>query len=59
MEGDGPLNGTPKKLDTIVLSDDPVAADFLLAELLGSNPIVTKHLEEASRFLGNRQATHL
>ena len=59
MEGDGPLNGTPKKLNTIVLSDDPVAADFLLAELLGSNPIVTKHLEEASRFLGNRQAKHL
>jgi uncharacterized protein (DUF362 family) len=59
MEGDGPLNGTPRKLNTIVLSDDPVAADFLLAELLGSNPIATKHLEEASRFLGNRQAKHL
>ena len=59
MEGDGPLNGTPRKLNTIVLSDDLVAADFLLAELLGSNPIVTKHLEEASRFLGNSQAKHL
>jgi len=59
MEGDGPLNGTPRKLNTIVLSDDPVAADFLLAELLGSNPIAIKHLEEASRFLGNRQAKHL
>jgi uncharacterized protein (DUF362 family) len=59
MGGDGPLNGTPRKLNTIVLSDDPVAADFLLAELLGSNPIATKHLEEASRFLGNRQAKHL
>src|SRR6266481_8404839 len=26
MEGDGPLNGTPKELHTILLGDDPVAA---------------------------------
>jgi uncharacterized protein (DUF362 family) len=59
MEGDGPLNGTPRKLNTIVLSDDPVTADFLLAQLLGANPTATKHLEEASRFIGNRRGKHL
>src|SRR5436309_3521962 len=31
MEGDGPLNGTAKELHTILLSDDPVAADSILA----------------------------
>ena len=55
MEGDGPLNGTAKLLNTILLSDDPVAADFLLARLLGSEPAATKHIQEASRFLGNSQ----
>src|SRR3989441_4934245 len=28
MEGDGPLHGTAKELHTVLLSDDPVAADF-------------------------------
>ena len=59
MEGDGPLNGKPKRLNTIVLSDDLVTADFLLAELLGFNPVATRHLNEARRFLGNRQGMHL
>src|SRR5438132_7787329 len=35
MEGDGPLNGTPKHLNTILLSDDIVTADTILANLLG------------------------
>src|SRR5437016_9784805 len=29
MEGDGPLNGPPKYLKTLLLSDDPVAADAM------------------------------
>ena len=59
MEGDGPLNGTAKELNTILLSDDPVAADFLLARPLGSEPTATKHIQEASRFLGNPQGAIL
>src|SRR5436309_3031445 len=35
MEGDGPLNGTAKELETILLADDPVAADSALARMLG------------------------
>ena len=27
MEGNGPLNGTPRALGKIVIADDPVAAD--------------------------------
>ena len=35
MEGNGPLNGTPRPLGKIVLADDPVAADATCARLDG------------------------
>ncbi len=59
MEGDGPLNGTPKTLNTILLSDDPVAADFRLARLLSIEPNSVKYLHEAARFIGNNQSVVL
>jgi uncharacterized protein (DUF362 family) len=57
MEGDGPLNGIPRRLDTVLLSDDPVAADSSLARLMGFNPAHVKHIHEATRFIGNARAT--
>jgi len=59
MEGDGPLNGTAKELHTILLSDDPVAADFILARLLGVEPNAVKHIQEAGQFLGNHEGVVL
>ena len=53
MEGNGPLHGTHHLLGKIVLSDDPVAADFTCARLMGLNPNLVWHLDHASRFLGN------
>jgi uncharacterized protein (DUF362 family) len=53
MEGDGPLNGTPKALHTILLADDPVAADSALTRTLGLNPGEVRYIQEAGRFLGN------
>src|SRR5438132_9676575 len=35
MEGDGPLNGSAKAMQMILLSDDIVTADTILANLLG------------------------
>src|SRR2546428_8053130 len=52
MQGDGPLNGTERKLNTIVLSDDPVAADATCARALGVNPERVRYINEASLFLG-------
>src|SRR2546426_5127589 len=52
MQGDGPLNGTERKLNTIVLSDDPVAADATCARALGMNPERLRYINEASLFLG-------
>src|SRR5438093_598718 len=52
MQGDGPLNGTERKLNTIVLSDDPVAADATCGRALGMNPERVRYINEASLFLG-------
>jgi uncharacterized protein (DUF362 family) len=52
MQGDGPLNGTELKLNTIVLSDDPVAADATCARALGLIPERVAYIREGSLFLG-------
>ena len=53
MEGDGPLLGTERPLNYIVLSDDPVAADATCARLMGFDPERVQHVAEGARFLGN------
>jgi uncharacterized protein (DUF362 family) len=59
MEGDGPLNGTAKDLRTVLLSDDPVAADSILAEMLGFQSTQIRYLYEAGRFLGNHHERNI
>jgi uncharacterized protein (DUF362 family) len=53
MEGNGPLNGSPRPLWTVVLADDAVAADATCARLMGFEPDRIPHIHEAARFLGN------
>ena len=53
MEGNGPLNGTPRPLGRIVLADDPVAADATCARLMGLDPHRVAHIRVGARFLGN------
>ena len=53
MEGNGPLQGELRRLGRIVLADDPVAADATCARLMGLDPRLIFHIEEAGRFLGN------
>jgi len=53
MEGNGPLNGTPRWLGKIVLADDPVAADATCARLIGFDPGRIVHIREGARFIGN------
>jgi uncharacterized protein (DUF362 family) len=53
MEGNGPLNGTSRRLGKIVLADDPVAGDATCARLMGFEPSRIVHIHEGSRFLGN------
>jgi len=53
MEGNGPLAGTSRRLNRIVLSDDPVAADATCAILMGLIPEHIPHISETGKFLGN------
>src|SRR6516225_5486303 len=46
MEGDGPLNGFARNLGTLLLSDDPVTADSLLARMLGFEPNLIRYIQE-------------
>src|SRR5579863_5670705 len=59
MEGNGPLQGTPRNLGKIVLADDPVAADATCARLMGFDPLQVRHLSDGSRFLGNLRADRI
>lgn len=53
MEGNRPLQGEKRQLGKIVTADDPVAADFTCARLMGFNPHRISHLAQAAQFLGN------
>jgi uncharacterized protein (DUF362 family) len=53
MEGNGPLHGIRRQLDTLVFADDPVAADFTCARLMGLCPERVWHLDHGAQFLGN------
>ena len=53
MEGNGPLNGSARRLNRIILADDPVAADATCARLMGLNPDKIVHLRAGAQFLGN------
>ncbi len=59
MEGNGPLNGTPRTLGKIVLADDPVAADATCARLMGLVPERVVHIREGARFLGNAEVERI
>ncbi len=53
MDGDGPLNGRERSLNTLVFSDDLVAADARCIDLLKCRLDRARHVTEAGRFLGN------
>jgi uncharacterized protein (DUF362 family) len=53
MEGNGPLNGSPRVLHRIVLADDTVAADATCARLMGLDPDKVAHILAGAQFLGN------
>ena len=53
MEGNGPLNGSPRQMGCVVLADDPVAADATCARLMGLEANGVRHIHEAGKFIGN------
>jgi uncharacterized protein (DUF362 family) len=54
MEGKGPTNGTPVKMDLIIAGKDPVATDATGARAMGIDPHEISHIRTASqKGLGN------
>ena len=59
MEGNGPLQGERRKLNRIVLADDPVAADASCPLLMGLNSRSVLHIQERSHYLGNAESKRI
>lgn len=56
MEGNGPIQGTPKRAGVIVLGDDPVAVDATCCRVMGLIPEKVKYLSRAGTLLGHLSA---
>jgi uncharacterized protein (DUF362 family) len=54
MEGNGPTDGTPLKMNLIVAGKDPVAADATCSRIMGIDPNEVSHIRRAhQKGLGN------
>jgi uncharacterized protein (DUF362 family) len=56
MEGNGPIQGTPKPCGVLVLGDDPVAVDSTCCRVMGLNPARVNYLARAGTLLGHLEA---
>ncbi len=55
MEGNGPIQGTPKAAGVLVMGDDPVAVDATAARVMGLVPERISYLQKAGYVLGHLQ----
>src|ERR1017187_4142472 len=55
MEGNGPIQGTPKPCVVLVLGDDPVAVDSTCVRVMGLRPEKVAYLSSASTLLGHME----
>jgi uncharacterized protein (DUF362 family) len=53
MEGNGPIQGVPKRSKVLVCGDDPVAVDATCARVMGLVPERVGYLEKAGWLLGH------
>ena len=56
MEGNGPIQGTPKPCGALVFGDDPVAVDATCCRIMALVPQKIKYLAGAGTFLGHLAA---
>ena len=55
MEGNGPIQGTPKASGVLVAGEDPVAVDATCARIMGLVPDRIDYLKRSALLLGNMQ----
>jgi len=53
MEGNGPIQGTPKACGALIFGDDPVAVDATCCRLMSLLPERVKYLAAAGTLLGH------
>jgi uncharacterized protein (DUF362 family) len=56
MEGNGPIQGTPKACGALIFGDDPVAVDATCCRVMGLIPERIKYLAAAGTMLGHINA---
>ena len=56
MEGNGPIQGTPRASGVLILGDDPVAVDATSCRVMGLMPERVKYLAYAGTMLGHVKA---
>jgi uncharacterized protein (DUF362 family) len=56
MEGNGPIQGTPKVCGALIFGDDPVAVDATCCRVMGLMPERIKYLAAAGTMLGHINA---
>jgi uncharacterized protein (DUF362 family) len=59
MEGNGPIDGTPKDVGLVIIGDDPVAVDATTSHIMGFDPDEITYLKEAGRFLGTSDLSRI
>jgi uncharacterized protein (DUF362 family) len=50
MEGNGPISGSPKKMDLIMASKDVLALDITACRVMRINPVHIDHLQKAAYY---------
>jgi uncharacterized protein (DUF362 family) len=55
MEGNGPIQGTAKRCDVLIMGNDPVAVDATSARVMGLMPEKVKYIAQAATLLGHMQ----
>jgi uncharacterized protein (DUF362 family) len=53
MEGNGPIQGTPKASEVLVFGNDPVAVDATCCRVMGLKPERVRYLAQAGTLLGH------
>jgi uncharacterized protein (DUF362 family) len=59
MEGNGPIQGTPKPAGVLLFGDDPVAVDATACRVMGLLPEKVAYLAQAGTMLGHIEATKI
>src|SRR6266705_3076537 len=59
MEGNGPIQGTPKAASVLLFGDDPVAVDATACRVMGLLPDKVDYLSRAGTMLGHVEATKI